>query len=262
MSGYRTIHRYDDIQQTNTQKEKTIENNINEVIPIWSLNFSPCTQSRQKPKPPMTSTNPPHRLLTSHADGIIRAYSIMDKNAMIPNKSMSDASAVVIKKQSELRSGTMSKKKDDTEMIDFDTYAPQLGSCQLSIVRNYLGESESSGEEIVASISLDGWVRIWKREEQPIFDDECESGGGGEGNNVPISQPIAQFYVDQATGTNLALSPACWGGNDLIVGVGCRGGSIGLYHTGIPVNSNSLPSSGSKKKSNKVSISISTSNQI
>ena len=220
MSGYRTLHRY----------RGPVDQSINN-IPIWSLCFSPCSQSRAKPVPPITTTNPPHRLLACYADGVIRAYSLLDKNILSSSSDeVIDATALTMHQKGGLQASAAHSNQETS-------CAPQLGSCKMSIVRNYTGELNASGEEIIASISLDGWVRIWKRGEQPVFLplEEKEKNCSREG--IEIVNPVFQFYVEKATGTNIALSPASWGGKSLIVAVGCRDGSVVLYHTDIAVNS-------------------------
>jgi len=237
MSGYRTLHRY---------TGQTDKSNI--AIPMWSIGFSPCLQSRSKPKPPITDTKPPHRLFSCYADGIIRAYSLLDKSLLSSSSDqIMDASALTMKNEGELRAAPISSASLESQNIS--TYAPKLGSCKVSVVRNHTGESNTSGEEIVASIALDGWVRIWIRPEQPIFSSESsDNETKKEGGNVEIANPVIQFQIEKATGTNIALSPPCWGGKSLIVAVGCLDGSVVLCHTNIALNSGSTSADDNQKK--------------
>ena len=80
MSGYRTLHRHTEGQNNEQQSEITSSSSC----PVFAVNFSPCQQTHVSLSRPMNAANPhlkaPTRILTSSADGLIRAYSITDKS--------------------------------------------------------------------------------------------------------------------------------------------------------------------------------------
>ena len=215
MSGYRTLYRH---------SEQSYDNES--PFPLFANAFSPCTQTNLKERG--SNTAAPLRLLTSSADGIIRAYQTSDKT----NESdVLDASALKVTLEQVLlptSNSTYPKSKEEAKV--------SLGSACFSVIRNYVGEDTAAGAEIVAALRLDGYLSIWRREEQPLYPSHEKTKNVEE--TVDISKPIIEMKVEDALGTTLELIRPTTSGysrHGIVACIGCLDGSIKLIATGVGI---------------------------
>jgi WD40 repeat protein len=229
MSGYRTIHRH--VISSQTADNDPAEDLESTRTPIWSTSLSPCNQTHVQTRNSINSqTFAPLRLLTSSADGFVRAFSITDKLSGL-NKEALDASALSMKMEQILLPKSCMTYPLSKEEIDNELY---LGISTISSTRNYLGEDTKAGGEVSAAIRLDGQVSVWKRDEQPIYP---ESNAEKE-QEVEIVKPIHEFKVQNATGTTLLLIPPQLSGYSkygVVMMVGCLDGSVVFMCTGVGI---------------------------
>ncbi len=230
MSGYRTIHRHVVISSQTTNSFPA-EDSESTPTPTWSASLSPCNQTHVKTRNSINSqTFAPLRLLTSSADGFVRAFSITDKVSGL-NKEALDASALSMKMEQILLSKSCMTYPISKEEIDNKLH---LGISTISSIRNYLGEDAKAGEEISAAIRLDGYISVWKRDEQPIYP---ESNDENE-KEVEVVKPVYEFKVQNATGTTLLLIPPQQSGYSkygVVMMVGCLDGSVVFICTGVGI---------------------------
>ena len=128
-----------------------------------------------------------------------------------------------------------------------------LGYAALDIVRNYCGEDELAGDEVVMASRLGGQVCIWVRVDTMVSNVELggEIGGNDTDKGSTITndantttryiRPNVEFTVPSATGTTLAIRPPslanyynlCEGNDDILVALGCADGAVVLCKTGV-----------------------------
>lgn len=219
MSGYRTIHR-----QAIQSSEEDLTNE-----PTWSLCFSPCNQTHSQTRNSTTSSQvAPLRLLTSSADGVIRAFKLCDKTS-IGDKDVLDASALTMNLEQILLPTSNMKYPRSKEEKELKL---SLGSAVVSSIRNYVGEDPKAGGEVSAAIRLDGHISIWKREEQPIYPESSDELKA----DTEIVEPLHEFKEQSATGTTLLLLPPQLTGysrHGVVMMVGCLDGSVAFICTGV-----------------------------
>jgi len=226
MSGYRTLHRYSEIPTGDTAADSD-DAQIAEPCPIFSVQFSPCAQTHQTQRSTANpNANPPSRLLTSSADGFIRSYKISDKSA---KADVLDAAALSMTlDQVMLQSAdTVYPKSKDEAMLS-------LGCAALSVVRNYVGEDPGAGGEISAAMRLDGYLSIWKRDEQPVY----PAGDAKVEKDPDVVKPDVEFQIKDATGTTMMLLPPQLTGfsrHGLVMMLGLLDGSVSFVCTGIGI---------------------------
>jgi WD40 repeat protein len=225
MSGYRNLHRY-------KVSNASDDNDGNENVPIWSVQLSPCNQTHLTTRASTSpSANAPLRLVTSSADGLLRAYTIADKSISADSDKL-DATALNMMLSEIMLPSSDMVYPHPTEVSDVMT----LGCVAVSLVRNYVGEDTQAGGEIAASLRLDGKVSIWAKEEQPLF---LETNGSEGGNsNTPIRKPAHEFTLENSAGSTMTLIPPQLTGHTkhgLIMMVGCLDGSVTFIATGIVI---------------------------
>jgi len=128
-----------------------------------------------------------------------------------------------------------------------------LGCPAISVARNYVGEDPSAGDEVAASIRLDGHIAIWKRGEQPSYPDhtdskaeiqtDTEADTDTEANTQKDEAPIAvkpdvELDIKGTTGTTMVLlSPKSTGfsRHGIVMMVGMLDGSVSFICTGIGI---------------------------
>lgn len=222
MSGYRILHRY----SSNGNNEKNKRS-------IWSADFSPCVQSRPSKLNFHPSSSPSEsfggilRLMACNSRGTIQAFQIIDNSLMENNQKEGDD----MKLDATILDMTLDHEYVPSSLAGS---APILGSCKQSIIRNHVGDSLTSGDEIIASISLDGIVRVWEREEQPPV-----IASDSPNNSKERIEPLHQFAVPGSTGTTITLSPPQILGDPIVAAVGCLDGSVAICVTGILVKKGS-----------------------
>jgi WD40 repeat protein len=176
-----------------------------------------------------SNTAAPIRLLTSSADGIIRAYQISDKTT---ESDVLDASALTVTIEQVLlptSNSTYPKSKEDAKV--------SLGCACFSVIRNYVGEDTAAGAEIVVALRLDGLLSIWRREEQPLYP-SIEKTKSVKEETLHVSKPIIELNVEDALGTTLELiRPAISGysRHGIVACMGCLDGSVKMIATGVGI---------------------------
>lgn len=187
-------------------------------------------------------------------DGIVRIFDIREKR--LGGTDVLDASAascsltrLLIGKGQEVSGMTTTSKstrqqqKQDNQTLSDDegnssaTPSPStfaVGTSQVRIIRNYVGEDDSAGDILFVSINMVGKVRVWVLPEDSGNKDKNSDGrGDGDGDVKPMTMyPVQEFVVPNATGTCIwALATITVG--DVQVAVPCLDGSVVLVATGI-----------------------------
>jgi hypothetical protein len=246
MSGYRTIHR---------------ERILADDTAIWSVQMILSAGGG----------NGGHwRIFCASSDGYLRVYTATEKKQQRPQggppsaaaaNDALDASALQIQYTHTLLGSTQPQPPAAASAADqksTTTPAFLLGCTQVSIVRNYMGQDETAGDVIVATLDLGGTVRLWSFD-QSFFGEEEKttttlpqnSTTDDNNSDKPIPKVVrckSEFVVNQATGTTLALaSPRIMTTTTnkrskskddsvaLVMAVGCLDGTIALISTGIMV---------------------------
>ena len=245
MSGYRTLHRENLADQpppsTGGGGKKR------PPPPLWSAKFSPCRQAAVVSAGTAAAANPPapQRLLTSGADGIIRAYRLTDK--VVSSTSPLDATAVKVCHTDSLVGANYEAKSAGTSI--------SLGYSALDVVRNYAGSDSNAGEEVVLAINPVGCVQVWTRAEQPATVD-------GDENDEPAAKTAKakiEFTAQGATGTTLAIRPVGLGpvhGSHpkakqrpaIVAAIGCLDGSVQILSTGVGLHPGERDIAGTEDK--------------
>lgn len=261
MSGYRTIHR---------------ERILAEDTAIWSVQMI------------LSSGGSCWRIFCASSDGYLRVYAVTEKKqqrrpggggggpqsaaaatAAKDNDDALDASALQIQCTHTLLGSTQPPQPTASSSAADQTLATTtslLGCTQVSIVRNYMGQDDTAGDLIVASLDLGGTVRLWSFD-QSFFGEEDttpttrstdDDNNNGEYKQPPPKKVVrckSEFVINQATGTTLALaSPRIMTTTTttttnqrkskdnnsaavvaIVMAVGCLDGTIALISTGIMV---------------------------
>ncbi|CAB9517625.1 WD domain, G-beta repeat [Seminavis robusta] len=200
MSGYRNLHR--------EQIESTA---------IWDVATSPLLLST-------TKRDGCYRIWTASADGLVRLYYVHEKTVEEKQQSsVLDASALSM---------------TCTHILLGSTQKPQqagisaLGCTTVCAERNYVGEDDTAGDLVVASLGMSGVVRIWSFSENADADVVLS-------DNQPQKEVkcLQEFTVENATGTVMMICPPrVWttaGTTDLCVAVACLDGTVAQVATGI-----------------------------
>jgi hypothetical protein len=225
MSGYRTIHRERIFADGDTA--------------IWSVQMTACGGSG----------GIFWRIFVGSSDGYLRVYLATEKSIQDSSAAL-DASALQIQCTHTLLGATQQQQQQQqSSSSSVAETAPAsssgtgnvrsttiLGCTQVSTVRNYVGDDTNAGDLVVASMDLGGTVRLW------CFDKSWEE------KTTIADKPAAvrckaEFVVDHATGTTLALaSPKITMKqrnnkeiDTVLMAVGCLNGTISLISTGIAV---------------------------
>jgi len=232
MSGYRTLHRHE-IRSHPQSKEEEKEGNLE---PTWSVCFSPCNQTHLQSRMVTTSSDStaPLRLLTSSADGIIRAYAIIDKSS-ISNKDVLDASALSMKLDQVLLSKANMTYPPSSEVSNLGL---SLGCAALTVIRNYVGDDDRAGGELSAAVRLDGHISVWLRDEQPLYASNDSTDDSNLNSDVDVVRPNFEFCIKNSTGTSILLIPpqlTGYSAHGVIMMVGCLDGSVAFVCTGVGI---------------------------
>jgi len=133
---------------------------------------------------------------------------------------------------------------DDGDGAAFVPSRATLGYAALDIARNYCGADPASGSEIVVASQLGGKVCVWFRLDPMLIEKGMSVATEDEPatttrENTKYIRPHAEFSIDAATGTTLAIRPPTLGNyytkkeTDIIVALGCANGAVILCKTGI-----------------------------
>ena len=252
MSGYRTLHRENCADRAPEATGGSSKKRP--PPPLWSVKFSPCRQaaisSAGTPATSQNSPSAPQRLLTSGADGIIRAYRLTDK--VVSSTSPLDATAVKVCHTDSLVS-TNHQREGGTGI--------SLGYSALASVRNYAGSDPNAGEEVVVAINPVGCVQIWIQAEQAatVASDENDETGDTQRAAARTSKADIEFTLLGATGTTLAIRPVGLGpvhGSHpkakqrpaVVVAIGCLDGSVQIVSTGVGLHPGKRDTAGNEDK--------------
>jgi|AntRauTorckE5430_2_1112549.scaffolds.fasta_scaffold10712_1 WD40 repeat protein len=230
MSGYRTLHRHTEHDDDAVSSDNESSITASTLIPVFAVTFSPCQQTHVNTRSAANpNAKPPTRLLTTSADGLIRSYKITDKSI---KADVLDAAALSMElDQIMLTSSNALYPKSKEESI------LGLGCAALSVVRNYVGEDPSAGDEVAASMRLDGHVAIWKRGEQPSYPDS-KAETKNEDGKLAVVKPDAELNIKGTTGTTMMLlSPKSTGfsRHGIVMMVGMLDGSVSFICIGIGI---------------------------
>jgi len=122
-----------------------------------------------------------------------------------------------------------------------------LGYAALDIARNYSGADPAAGNEVVVASQMGGKVCVWVRLDPVLIekgvtmaDSSATTTVGDDGSeSTRYIQPHAEFSIDSATGTTLAIRPSSLEtyhskkDADILVALGCANGAVILCKTGI-----------------------------
>jgi len=243
MSGYRTLHRHTEGQNnTNEASQQSDISTTSSSCPVFAVNFSPCQQTHVSKTTNAANANAqlkaPTRILTSSADGLIRAYSITDKSI---KADVLDAAALSMKLEQVMLTSSDAQYDDSGENQESIL---GLGCAALSVIRNYVGEDTSAGEEIAAAMQLDGHVAIWKRAEQPAYPDseasknDAASTSASAISSPTVLKPEAELDIRGSTGTTMLLIPPQTTGysrHGVVIMVGNLDGSVSFICAGFGI---------------------------
>ena len=154
-------------------------------------------------------------ILTASGDGLVRWHQVNAKD---------------VNRDTELNAAALSLtcshyfvgKNQVIERLPEQTV---LGTSQISVIRNYVGDDDAAGDLVVASLDLSGRVRVWT----------CTTEDLAEHNEeVKSMKVLNEFMVENATGTLMTLCPPNLIGNgDVLVAVALLDGSITMLATGL-----------------------------
>jgi hypothetical protein len=281
MSGYRSLHRqqivggsvtttttndsFDAISTDVSQSDTGTSSNHNDVA-IWCIGTTPMLLSRNTVrKRRIGKHNSPTsedewRIWIACSDGYIRTFHVQEKslNSTTTTTDLLDASAFSIHCTHLL--GEATKAEIDQQRHPLSTL--QLGCTKLSIVRNYIGDDTNVGDVIVVSLNIAGMVRIYQFNED--WDDDTDNNDSSiqqEANdsNTLLQQKepkivvaLHEFFVSDSTGTTLCVQQPKsinleYGGNVIIVAIGCLDGTIALVSTGITIYQGALVAASSEQ---------------
>lgn len=238
MSGYRSLHRIEPPEHDETSPR----------APIWKVRFSPCRSCVNQPLS--------LRLLAAGASSTIRCFSLADRTNKDPDSNdVLDASVIDVERTDELVSkDNCSSARDLT-----------LGYAALDVARNYCGVDPAAGNEVVAASQLGGKVCVWCRLDPASVEKGATMaeiaahitiGDGTESKRCV--QPHAEFSVNSATGTTLAIRPPTLENHysrkemDILVALGCANGAVILCKTGILAARSGCENTGSPSTSSVV----------
>lgn len=166
---------------------------------IWSLK---ATELLRKPKSAAV-----WRLWSTDANGSVRSWLVRESVLEESSKTL-DASALSLECSHQL--GKLSP----------------LGTTRVSTARNYVGDDDSAGDLLVASLQLSGKVQVWKFAED--LDNDLLT------TETKHVEPLASFNVENASGVVMDfLPPRLTGVGDVLLAVGCLDGTIAIVATGI-----------------------------
>jgi len=171
-----------------------------EKISLWGAAFSPCQQEAQPNKSTLIASSSGYcHLLIASSVGSVLCYHLQDKNDSADISTLTQTNALNV--------------HDDST---------GLGCAAVSTIENDVGES------VVASITLNGDVRLYHHQRLPSSTKEAST-----------MHFIADTYftVANATGNNVSICP-CQCEGEVIVAVGCIDGSTKMFHTGLTLGSN------------------------
>jgi hypothetical protein len=236
MSGYRTIHRERIFADGDTA--------------IWSVQMTACGSGSG-------SGGIFWRIFVASSDGYLRVYLATEKS-IVDSAAALDASALQIQCTHTLLGATQQQQQQQQSLSSVAETVPAsssgtdsgrsiLGCTQVSTVRNYVGDDTQAGGLIVASMDLGGTVRLWCFDKS--WEEKTTTMIADDNKPAAAVRCKAEFVVDQATGTTLALaSPKITmkqqqrNNKDIdtvLMAVGCLNGTISLISTGIAIPSSS-----------------------
>ncbi|CAJ1966845.1 unnamed protein product [Cylindrotheca closterium] len=201
MSGYRSLHR------------ETLGK-----YPIWSL----AASATLKKKSSATNASNDWRIFAACGDGIVRGYLVGEKSLEEKGDTL-DASACT------LTVTTLFLGKEQTVPPESEEEPMVLGCTQVEVARNYVGDDDSAGDLLVASMDLAGRVRIWQ-----ISEDADGESSSSSSNEKTTLKALQEFDVEQATGTCMRIvAPKIAGVGDVCVAVARLDGTVACIATGL-----------------------------
>ncbi len=170
------------------------------------------------------------------ASNLIQCYTLTDRTTKDSSTNdVLDASVLTVTCAECLVSGDDYRAAITAAAAPSSATNTTLGYAALDIVRNYCGEDEIAGDEVVMASRLGGQVCIWVRRHTMEANEEEVS------TTTQYIRPNAEFVVPSATGTTLAIRPPslanyynlCENRDDILVGLGCADGAVVLCKTSV-----------------------------
>ena len=228
MSSYRNLYR-----------EKVADTSF------WSVATTPLLQ-KQSLKRQDDSSSSCWRIWAASADGLVRGYRVTEKDLDKIEDDL-NASAMTIQcthvligtdqvYRSTRSPNSTSVTTEGVNSNDDSSFPTAFGATQISVCRQYHGEDTDSGDLIVSSIDISGFVRIWKvsETEDDPKNSEPRPSGNHHTEEETILRAVAEFAVHDATGTSAVLIPPYLYGTETVAcAVGRLDGTVALVSTGL-----------------------------
>jgi hypothetical protein len=238
MSGFRSIHR----------EQVSLPSSSNEETAIWCVQVTPLlkrssvtTAANHLAAAPSSSSEPVWRIWTANSDGSVRSYTAAEASHSNSTKNTvdHDASADAAAVTTTLDTLTASAiQLHCTHSLVGGRHnslsSSMLGCTQLCTIRNYIGEDDTAGDLVVLALGLSGTCRVW------VFTDDWDDHQAPSLSKADNAPPpprnvpcLAEFTVDNATGTTMATKVVAATWQTIVVAVGCLDGTIAIVDTGI-----------------------------
>jgi WD domain, G-beta repeat len=189
MSGYRNLHR-----------EST-----HSGAPIWNVEA-------------LRFRDDDWAIASAAGDGLVRLHQVKEKDGRVNDGDLN--AAALSFKLSHYFVGT-------NQVVPPPAEPTLLGATQISAVRNYVGDDETAGDIVLASLDLSGRVRVWTC---PV-EDLAAHRDPDDAKQIKVQH---EFVAENATGTIMSLcAPKLNGNGDLLVAVALLDGSIAMITTGL-----------------------------
>ena len=155
----------------------------------------------------------------------MRGYLVTEKSLDIQKDAL-DAAACSVKLTHVLLGASQEKPTEE------DANDHCIGSSQVQVARNYVGDDDDAGDLIIVSSDLSGKIRIWVLPED--MDNDFPTSCGGEDDEPTFPKAAHEFSVENATGTSISiLPPSVSGVGDVLLAVPCLDGMIAIVATGL-----------------------------
>lgn len=104
-----------------------------------------------------------------------------------------------------------------------------IGCSQVHLARNYVGDDDMAGDQLVVSMDLTGRIRIWTLPE--TMDEEDDANQSSTQQTIRVAK---EFSVENATGTCFQICPPkTIGVGDVLLAVARLDGTVAIVTTGL-----------------------------
>jgi WD40 repeat protein len=252
MSGFRSIHR-----------EQVSSSSLEEESAIWCVQVTSLLQrsSAANHLAAAAAAAPPvWRIWTANSDGSVRSYTATEashsntSNTTIEQATSAAADAATVTTLDTLTASAIQLHCTHGLVGGrASASSAMLGCTQLCTIRNYIGEDDTAGDLVVLALGLSGTCRVWVftddwDDHQAAVPPSLSKPDAPPPRNVPC---LAEFTVDNATGTTMAARVVAASWQTIVVAVGCLDGTIAIVDTGIATASTVATAASTKDTNNE-----------